>query len=100
MTKKIKIIVTKTAKDLALVMGLEPSDAVEWEVRYSLTHKIIDRVKKNKLTVSAVAKNAKTSRARVTNVLKGDSQGISIDVLLRILGAVGQSVTLQYKKVA
>ena len=57
-------------------------------------------VRKNKLTVSLVAKNAKTSRARVTQVLKGDSQGISIDVLLRILGAVGQSITIQYKKAA
>lgn len=94
------MIVTRTAAELAEVLGLDPADAVEWEVRYSLTRKIIEMVKKNKLTVSAVAKNAKTSRARVTQVLKGDSQGISIDVLLRILGAVGQSITIQYKKAA
>ncbi|MBI2339766.1 MAG: XRE family transcriptional regulator [Deltaproteobacteria bacterium] len=100
MAKKQKVFVSRNAHELAEAIGLGPADAVEWELRYSLTRRIADTVKRNRLTVSAVAKNAKTSRARVTRVLKGDSQGISIDVLIRILGAVGQEIAVHYKKAA
>lgn len=81
-------------------MGLTPADAVEWILRYSLTIKIIEETEKSRITVTQIAKNAKTSRARVTKVLKGDSQGISIDVLLRILGATGQMIKISYMKAA
>jgi predicted XRE-type DNA-binding protein len=100
MAKKIKPDVARDAKELAEVMGLTPADAVEWELRYSLTQKIIEISERNRLTVTQIAKRAKTSRARVTNVLKGDSQGISIDVLLRILGATGQTIRISYTKAA
>jgi len=43
---------------------------------------------------------AKISRARVTKILKRDSQGITLDVLLRIVGALGQAVKISFKKVA
>ena len=46
MPSKSKMIVTRTAGELAEALGLDPSDAVEWEVRYSLTRKIIEMVKK------------------------------------------------------
>ena len=79
MTKIVKPVVTRNARELAEVMGLSPADAVEWVLRHSLTEKIIQTAASNRLTVTQIAKNAKTSRARVTHVLKGDSQGISID---------------------
>ncbi len=100
MAKKVKPIVVRDAKELAEVMGLTPADAVEWVLRYSLTTKIIETADRNQLTVTQIARSAKTSRARVTNVLKGDSQGISIDVLLRILGATGQTIKISYTKAA
>jgi predicted XRE-type DNA-binding protein len=98
MAKKVKPNVARNAKELAEVMGLTPSDAVEWELRYSLTQKIIEMAERNRLSVTQIAKRSKTSRARVTHVLKGDSQGISIDVLLRILGATGQTIRISYIK--
>ena len=100
MAKKVKPIITRDAKELAEVMGLGPADAVEWELRHSLTRRIIETAERNRLTVTQIAKGAKTSRARITNVLKGDSQGISIDVLLRILGATGQTIKISYMKAA
>ena len=100
MAKKIKPIVSHSPKELAEAMGLTPADAVEWVLRYSLSQRIIETAERNCLTVSQIAKEAKTSRARVTKVLKGDSQGISIDVLLRILGATGQSIKISYMKAA
>ena len=100
MSKKVKPILTRNPTELAEAMGLSPADAVEWILRHSLTEKIVQTAQGSRLTVTQIAKGAKTSRARVTNVLKGNSQGISIDVLLRILGATGQTIKVSYKKAA
>ena len=97
---KIKKTVTKDANELAEALDLTPADAVEWVMRHSLTEKIIDTAKRNRLTVSEVAKGAQTSRARVTRILKGDTHGISIDVLLRVLGAAGQTIRITFTKAA
>ena len=98
MTNKVKR--TKTSKDLAMALGLTNADAVEWEVRHSITQKIIDTVDKKSLTVTEVAKNAGTSRARITKILKGDSLGISIDVLIKVVASLGQKIKIDFKKVA
>lgn len=100
MAKKTKSVVARNSKELAEAMGLTPADAIEWEIRFSVTNRIIETVNRNRLTVTQIAKDAKTSRARVTQVLKGDSQGISIDVLLRILGAAGQTIRISFAKAA
>ena len=100
MSKKVKPIASSSVKELAEDMGLSPADAVEWVLRHSLTEKIIQTAEQNRMTVTQIAKGAKTSRARVTNVLRSDSQGISIDVLLRILGATGQTIKISYTKAA
>jgi predicted XRE-type DNA-binding protein len=97
---KIKKTVTKDANELAEALELTPGDAVEWIMRHRLTEKIIDTAKKNRLTASEIAKGAQTSRARVTRILKGDTQGISIDVLLRVLGAAGQTIRITFTKAA
>ena len=96
-TKSIK---NKTANDLAESLGLSASDAIEWEVRHSVTKNILETVKKKSLTVSQLAKDSGTSRARITRILKEDTQGISLDVLFRVLGATDQKVKLSYKKAA
>lgn len=95
-----KYSISKNPKELAKDLGLSPADALEWEVRHSVTKKIIESTKNTKMTVTEVAKKSGTSRARVTRILKGDSLGISIDVLLRVLGACGQTLKLSFKKVA
>ena len=97
---KKKYSVSKTAGELAKALGLTPADALEWEVRHSINQKIIESVKKTKTTITELAKRSGTSRARVTRILKGDNLGISIDVLLRVLGACGQTIKLSFKKVA
>lgn len=95
---KEKMTVSKNAKDVAEAMGLPASKAVEWAVRHQLTEKIGSVIKSEKWTISEVAKLAGTSRARVTDVVKGNTEGISIDVLLRILGALGNSVKISFRK--
>lgn len=98
--KKNNTVVTRTSKELAEALGLTPADAVEWEVRIKITNKIISTVQNNGMTVTEIAKEAGTSRARVTNILKGNTFGISLDVLFRVLGAVGEEVKISFKKAA
>lgn len=95
--KKNKTVIDNTPSELARSLGLSFSDAVEWEVRHSVTQKIISTLAKNPLTVTELAKESGTSRARITKILKADTFGISLDVLFRVLGAVGQTVKLNYR---
>lgn len=97
---KKKIIVNSKPKELADSLGLTYSDAVEWEIRHSVIKKIIAVVKKRQISVTRLAKLSKTSRARITKILNNDSCGISLDVLFRVLGAIGQKVRLIYRDVA
>lgn len=100
MKTKSKTIINKTPKELASSLNLSPSDAAEWEVRYSVSQKIINTFEKSSLTITELAKLSGTSRARITKVLKENSVGISLDVLFRILGATGYKVKLSYVKAA
>jgi predicted XRE-type DNA-binding protein len=98
-TKK-KHTVTKNASELADALGLTPSDAIEWEIRSELVSKIIEAVEKNSITITQLAKDSGTSRARVTKILKEASIGISLDVLFRVLRATGYKVKLRFSKAA
>lgn len=95
-SRKNNVVVAKNPRELAEVLGLDPSIAIEWEVRSDVNAQIINNVHAKKLKVSLIAKQAETSRARVTRILKGDTQGISLDVLLRVLGATGQRIEIRF----
>jgi predicted XRE-type DNA-binding protein len=98
--KKNKSIVNKNSKELAATLGLSPLDAIEWEIRLLITNKIISSFEKSDLTVTEIAKTAGTSRARITKILKNDTQGISLDVLVRVLGTLGEKMKISFKKAA
>ena len=98
--KKNKVVVTKNSKELAAALGLSPLDAIEWEVRLMITNKIISSAEHSDLTVTGIAKIAGTSRARITKILKNDTHGISLDVLVRVLGALGEEIKISFKKAA
>jgi transcriptional regulator with XRE-family HTH domain len=98
--KKNKVVVTKNSKELAAALGLSPLDAIEWEVRLMITNKIISSSESSDLTVTDIAKIAGTSRSRITKILKNDTHGISLDVLVRVLGALGEEMKISFKKAA
>src|SRR5690242_11604164 len=87
--KRSKPIVTRTASELAQVLGLSALDAVEIEVRTDLNDRIIEIVQRSGLTHAQVAKAAKTSRSRITAILNRDTHEVSTDLLLRIIAAMG-----------
>ena len=98
--KKQKTVVNKNSKELSATLGLSPLDAIEWEVRLMITNKIISSAEKSDLTVTDIANLSGTSRARITKILKSDTHGISLDVLVRVLGALGEEMKISFKKAA
>lgn len=97
---KIKPIKARNAKELAEVLGLEPADAVEIEVRSKLNTKIIDVVERLGFTHEQVAKLAGTSRTRITAILNRNTQHVSTDLLLRVLGSLGYTAKISFSKAA
>ncbi len=98
--KKNKTVINKNSKELAASLGLSPLDAIEWEVRLMITNKIISSAERSDLTITEIAKIAGTSRARITKILNNDTHGISLDVLVRVLGALGEQIKISFKKAA
>ncbi len=96
MKKKNKFFTARNASELAEILGLSQEDAVDMELRSGLNAKIIETVKKRKLTHVAVAKLAKTSRTRVTALLNCNTRNISTSLMIRILAALGVRTKITY----
>jgi predicted XRE-type DNA-binding protein len=90
----------KNLHDLADSFGVEPTRAVEAEVKASLTKAIIREVAKQNLTHQEVAELAGVARTTVTGIINGSLQKVSIDRLLRIISAIGLSVQVSVKRSA
>lgn len=89
----------KTAGQLAKLLGLGHEDAIDIEFRRNLNDKIISIVTQKNLTHTQVAKLAKASRTRVTAILNRNTHGISTDLLLRILAALGYRAKLSFSPI-
>lgn len=96
--KKLKPIVTRTARELAAALALSPLDAAEIEVRAALTDEIIKIVRRERLTHAAVAKAAEASRTRITAILNRNTHQVSTDLLLRILAALGYEAKIRVRR--
>lgn len=88
------------ARELAKALGLAPADAVEMEVRSSLNDKIIEVVGRVGLTHAQAAKLCGTSRSRMAAILNRNTQGVSTDLLLRILARLGYRAKITFSKAA
>ena len=98
--KRIKPIVARNAGELATALGLPSSAGVEFEVRHALNSKIIEVVEKRGLTHAEAAKLAQTSRTRLTAIMNRNCEQVSIDLMLRILGALGVSAKISFGRAA
>jgi predicted XRE-type DNA-binding protein len=98
--KKVKPVVARNAKELAVVLGLTPAAGLEIEIRSDLNDKIIEIVNKKGLTHTQVAQLAHSSRTRITAILNRNTQDISTDLLLRVLASLGVEAKLQFKSAA
>ena len=98
--RRVKPVMARNARELAKVLGLSQAEGMEIEFRSDLNDKIIEVVNKKRLTHSDVARLAHTSRTRVTAILNRNTQDISTDLMLRILGALGVQAKLRFKSAA
>lgn len=99
MNKKFKThAVAKTPQQLAKILNLGNSDVLEWNVRTDVTQQIIRNFNSKKMKITTLAIKSGTSRSRITRILKFDTLGISLDVLLRVLGETGQKIEIKFLK--
>jgi predicted XRE-type DNA-binding protein len=95
--KKIRV---QTSTELTAALGLEPSHALEIEVRSDLNDKIISIVAQSKLTHAEVAKLARTSRSRLTAIMNRNTHNVSTDLMLRIVACLGYKAKIHITKAA
>lgn len=95
-----KKIVTRTSRELAGALGLTPADGAEIELRSHLNTKIVGEVKRHGWTHAEVARQAGTSRTRVTTILNRNTKDVSTDLLLRVLYASGWTARITFRPAA
>jgi predicted XRE-type DNA-binding protein len=99
-TNPEKLIRVKTADELGKALGLSEAESGEMEFRSELTCALAKIIQNGKLTHADIAKKAGTSRTRVTAIANGNTQGISTDLLIRVLTAIGYKAELRVRKCA
>lgn len=95
-----KPISSKSGKELANILGLSESDAVDWEFRSTLNDKIIELSESSKLTHDEIAKKVGTARSRVTALLNRSRSDFSTDFMIRVLSALGYKINIKLSKIA
>jgi len=95
--KKHKI---KSTADLAKLLGLPETAAIEAEIKADLMEKIRERVLKLNLTHQEVANLSGVGRTVITGIVNCSIQRITIDRLVRVLVSLGIEPVIKYKKVA
>jgi predicted XRE-type DNA-binding protein len=95
-----KVIRAKTAEDPGNVLGLSAAETGEMEFRSELAWALAKIIQNGKHTHAEIAKRAGASRTRVTAIANGNTQGISTDLLIRVLSATGYRAELRMRKTA
>ena len=98
--KKSRVIVTRTAGELAKALGLTPTDSAEIELRSTLNSKIVEIVQRKGLTHAQVARLARTSRTRITAIMNRNARHVSTDLLLRVLYSLGYTAKITFENAA
>ena len=95
-----KSIRVESAEELGNALGLSAAETGEMEFRSDLTCALARIIRNGKMTHAEIAKNAGTSRTRVTAIANGNTKGISTDLLIRVLSATGHKAELRVRKTA
>ena len=98
--RKRKAVWARSTRELAEVLGLADADRVALEVQLELTERIALEVRRLDITHANLARLAGTSRPRVTAILNGNLEGVSTDLLLRLLAALRVRVELRFRPAA
>ncbi len=96
---KPKTVVAKTPEELADALGLCAAESQEWQVQFALLKRLRQIVKDQALTHAEVAARGGSSRTRVTSILNGNLDGVSTDLLIRLLRALGYRVKVSVSRI-
>jgi predicted XRE-type DNA-binding protein len=95
-----KTLVARNSKELAEALGLTEADRAAMEIQSELAEQIALETRRAGITHAQLAQLAGASRPRVTAILNGNLDGVSTDLLLRILAALGVRVRLRFHRAA
>ena len=96
----VRKVFTHNPRELSAVLGLSNAEHSALRVQFELVEEIGRELKRVGLTHAALARLAQTSRPRVTAILNGNLEGVSTDLLLRLLGVLGVRVELKFRRAA
>jgi predicted XRE-type DNA-binding protein len=98
--KANKTLVARNPRELADALGLTDADRAAIEIQLEMAEQIGVEVRRLGMTHAQLAHLAGASRPRVTSILNGNLDGVSTDLLLRILAALGVRVRLRFHRAA
>jgi len=98
--KANKTLVARNSRELADALGLTDADRAAIEIQLEMAEQIGVEVRRLGMTHAQLAHLAGASRPRVTSILNGNLDGVSTDLLLRILAALGVRVRLRFHRAA
>jgi predicted XRE-type DNA-binding protein len=90
----------RDAAELAEALGLSDADRAALGLQLDLVERIAAEVRRAGLTHAGLERLTGTSRPRVTAILNGNLAGVSTDLLLRVLAALGVRVSLRFHRAA
>ena len=97
---KIKLIKTRTASELFEALNISPAQGAEIIFRSDLNSKIIQVVKRKKMTPKQLAQLTGRPQKQITSLLNRDVSHISTDQMLQILSTLGYQPRLKAVKAA
>jgi len=98
MSKKLKIV--RGSGNVFLDIGFSPDEAQNLHLRSELMNKIEHFVRSGGLTQKECAARMGVTQPRLSELLKGKIDKISIDALINMLGHAGMRVRLLVKNAA
>jgi predicted XRE-type DNA-binding protein len=89
-----------SAAVLAKQLGISKGRALEAIVKARLISAVLHEVERQQLTHADLAQRAALPRSAVTGILSGSLQKVTIDRVLRLVGAVGLEAEIKVRRAA
>ena len=94
-TSKKNYVTARNPAEIAKALGLSPADAILMEYKSDLSSLAAKSIAKSDLTVNEIVKRSGVARSKVSAIKNGALVGISIDLFLRVIAAIGVKVKFQ-----
>ncbi len=86
---------TESSGNVFADLGFEPAEAAILEMRAKLMSDLREYIQSSGMTQPATAKRLKIARSRVSNLMRGNWEEFSLEMLITLAARVGCKVTLE-----